>query len=94
MLLNGRPKWAAIEKRIRPNTRMQPDRFAREILAISERDTTRSRRLMRHSLGRSYQSVCCHQVRMGQYHFCTKHPICTTTVMEFDESLVHLPQHL
>jgi hypothetical protein len=28
------------------------DRFAREILAILERDTTRSRRLMRHSFGR------------------------------------------
>jgi hypothetical protein len=30
---------------------MQPDRFAREKLAILECDTTRSRRLMRHSFG-------------------------------------------
>ena len=35
-----------------PNPRMQPDRFAREILAILERDTMRSRRLMREALGR------------------------------------------
>ena len=33
------------------------DRFAREILAILERDTSRSRRLMRNSFGRVFQCI-------------------------------------
>jgi len=35
---------------------MQHDRFARKILAILERDTTRSRRLMRNPFGHHYQT--------------------------------------
>jgi hypothetical protein len=37
------------------------DRFAREIPAILERDPTRSRRLMRHSLGRAINVVSFNQ---------------------------------
>ena len=44
----------------RANMRMQPDRFAREILAILERDTMRSRRLMREALdGSHYHFLRC-----------------------------------
>jgi hypothetical protein len=47
------------------------DRFAREILAILERDTMRSRRLMRNSVGRPHvcHSWFClwHQNTGGQY---------------------------
>jgi hypothetical protein len=43
---------------LRPNTRMQPDRFAREIVAILTRSgAARLRRLMRNPFGGSYERL-------------------------------------
>src|SRR5262245_44062990 len=46
------------------------DRFAREILAILERDTTRSRRLMRNSLGGSRLPACAGVVSSKRIAVC------------------------
>jgi len=46
------------------------DRFAREIAAILERDTMRSRRLMRNSLGGSRLPVCAGVVSGNHIALC------------------------